>query len=399
MPLPCLLILPFPWAVKMPPTLLLTTWHMHMYQHLIGSLLFLQLCSWPDILFAALLLSQFCSVPLPCHYAVAWHVLHYLKGTKSFRLHFGGVRREEVLSGMTDVDWVGDRSGWASISGFVWSYGGSPISWSVKKQNCVVLSSTEVEYVVLTWALQEGIWLQNLLWQIGVPVPLPLLIATDNNGALSLVLNNSSHRCVKHIDICYHFIHSHIENGDFNIIHTPGVVNTANIFTKSLGCIKFQEHVAQLGLGACWGGVLGYGMWLSSSAPVDVFLLFFYCLSSCIITLFFDTWMDISELKPLFYFTYLASLHFLVPQPFTFMLRYSSLFFSFHCLLITWSLDSYIFGLGILIHMYIQPFTFTLRLICIRSRISTMASTLLCMSTMEPHWMILSRCSIDDQWT
>ena len=31
--------------------------------------------------------------------------------------------------------------------------------------------------------------------------------------------------------------------------------------------------------------------------------------------------MDISELKPLFYFTYIALLHFLVPQPFTFTLR------------------------------------------------------------------------------
>jgi hypothetical protein len=35
------------------------------YQHLIGSLLFLQLCSRPDISFAVLLLSQFCSAPLP----------------------------------------------------------------------------------------------------------------------------------------------------------------------------------------------------------------------------------------------------------------------------------------------------------------------------------------------
>ena len=43
----------------------------HAFQHLIRSLLFLQLCSWPDISFAVLLLSQFCSAPLPCHYAVA----------------------------------------------------------------------------------------------------------------------------------------------------------------------------------------------------------------------------------------------------------------------------------------------------------------------------------------
>ena len=155
-----------------------------------------------------------------------------------------------MLSGMIDADWAGDRSGRASISGFVWSYGGGPISWSAKKQNCVALSSTEAEYVALTHAVQEGIWLQNSLQQIQVPVPSPLVISTDNNGALSLASNDSSHRRAKHIDICYHFIRSHVENGNFDIVHTPGIINTADIFTKSLGRVKFQEHVAWLGLGA-----------------------------------------------------------------------------------------------------------------------------------------------------
>ena len=60
------------------------------YQHLIGSLLFLQLCSCPDISFTVLVLSQFCSAPLPQHYAVTHRVLCYLKGMKGFCLHYGG---------------------------------------------------------------------------------------------------------------------------------------------------------------------------------------------------------------------------------------------------------------------------------------------------------------------
>jgi hypothetical protein len=88
----------------------------------------LQLCSQPDISFAVLQLSQHCATPLPCHYAIARCVLHYLKGTKSFRLHYGGARREEALSGMADADWAGDKEGRVLISGFIWSYGGGPIS-------------------------------------------------------------------------------------------------------------------------------------------------------------------------------------------------------------------------------------------------------------------------------
>jgi hypothetical protein len=47
----------------------------HIYQHLVGSLLFLQLCSRRDISFAVFLLFQFCSSLLPRHYAVARWVL------------------------------------------------------------------------------------------------------------------------------------------------------------------------------------------------------------------------------------------------------------------------------------------------------------------------------------
>ena len=52
------------------------------YQQLVGSLLFLQMCTHPDLSFAVLLLSQHCASPLPCHFAAARHVLQYLKGTR-----------------------------------------------------------------------------------------------------------------------------------------------------------------------------------------------------------------------------------------------------------------------------------------------------------------------------
>ena len=57
------------------------------YQHLIGTLLFLQLCSRPDISFVILVLSQFCSAPLPHRYAIARRIPRYLKDPKYFRLH------------------------------------------------------------------------------------------------------------------------------------------------------------------------------------------------------------------------------------------------------------------------------------------------------------------------
>jgi hypothetical protein len=220
------------------------------FQRIVGSLLFLQICSRPDISFAVLLLSQHCASPELRHLAAAKHVLRYLKGTRSYRLHYGGVDRSLPLSGLSDADWAGDKNDRASISGFVWSLGGGPISWSAKKQNCIALSTTEAEYIALTRAIQEGIWLRQSLKQFHIDCLTPLVICTDNNGAKSLSVNDSNHGKAKHIDIRYHFIRSHIESKLFVVNHTPGVVNTADLFTKPLSRVIFQSHVARLGLSA-----------------------------------------------------------------------------------------------------------------------------------------------------
>jgi hypothetical protein len=222
----------------------------HTYQQLVGSLLFLQVCSRPDISFAVLLLSQHCSSPELHHLAAAKRVLRYLKGTRSYQLHYGGNDQHLPLSGLSDADWAGNKKDRASVSGFVWSLGGGPISWSAKKQNCIALSTTEAEYVALTCAIQEGVWLQQSLKQFQVDCPSPLIISTDNNGAKSLSVNDSNHGKAKHIDIRYHFICSHIESNAFVVKHTPGAENTADIFTKPLSRIVFQSHVARLGLSA-----------------------------------------------------------------------------------------------------------------------------------------------------
>jgi hypothetical protein len=119
-----------------------------------------------------------------------------------------------------------------------------------KKQNCIALSTTEAEYIALTRAIQEGIWLRQSLAQFQVDCPSLLVISTDNNGAKSLSVNDSNHGKAKHIDIHYHFIRSHIESNSFVVKHTPGIDNTADIFTKPLSRITFQSHVARLGLSA-----------------------------------------------------------------------------------------------------------------------------------------------------
>jgi hypothetical protein len=91
-------------------------------------------------------------------------VFHYLKGTRTLGITYGGGTTEIV--GFSDADWgtgVNDRH---SVSGYLFQINGGPVSWSSKKQHVITLSSTEAEYIVLTHASKEAVWLRSLLGEI-----------------------------------------------------------------------------------------------------------------------------------------------------------------------------------------------------------------------------------------
>jgi hypothetical protein len=87
----------------------------------------------------------------------------------------------------------------------------------LKKQQCVALSSTKAEYVALTTCIQSGIAICSLATQLKLEVPSPTIVMCDNEGAISLSSETSHQSRAKHIDIKYHFIRMHIQNGTFKV--------------------------------------------------------------------------------------------------------------------------------------------------------------------------------------
>ena len=173
------------------------------------------------------------------HLSLAKYVLRYLKGSINYGLIFH--RGENVhIEGYADASWgsTGDRK---SISGYCYKLSSETafISWKSKKQQVVALSSCEAEYVAITHAMQEGIFLQQLLCDMGVFQELDkVLLHVDNMGAIDLCKNPVHHQRSKHIDIKYHFIRSKICDGSFVLEYVPSKENIADIFTKA--CTKLS---------------------------------------------------------------------------------------------------------------------------------------------------------------
>ena len=91
-------------------------------------------------------------------------IFRYLRKTVDYVLVFNGLLT--ALSGYSDSDWAGDHDTRKSTSGYVFNVGSAVISWSLKLQSTVALSSCEAEYIGQTNATKEAIWLRQLLNEV-----------------------------------------------------------------------------------------------------------------------------------------------------------------------------------------------------------------------------------------
>ena len=122
------------------------------------------------------------------------------------------------------------------------------ISWSSRKQITVAKSSTEAEYVALSGATQETIWLRRLLNDIHYATEHPTIIYEDNQGAIDLSRNPKHHNRVKHIDIAYHFARERVASKEIDIVYCPTDSMIADVMTKALSKEKFEKFRSLLGV-------------------------------------------------------------------------------------------------------------------------------------------------------
>ena len=108
-----------------------------------------------------------------------------------------------------------------------------------KKQKTVALSSTEAEYMALSEAVTEALWLQTWIKEV-FQAEIPVKIYCDNQAAILLSKNDTFHQRTKHIDIRYHFIHQHVRENRILIQWISTDNQLADIFTKKLTNPKFQ---------------------------------------------------------------------------------------------------------------------------------------------------------------
>jgi len=217
------------------------------YRSLVGSLMYLAVGTRPDIPFAVARLCQFLDCYHHAHWNAAIHVVRYLKGTCLLTLTLGGDPELDLI-GFSDSSHTDCPDTARSTMGYCFSVGGAIFTWSSHRQKTVSNSSCEAEYIALSEASREALWLRQFLCEIHLLKQSPTILLCDNNGAKALSSDPTHHSRSKHIDVHHHFVCEHVEDGSLTIWRVPGHDNVADIFTKALPHPDFTRLRPYLGL-------------------------------------------------------------------------------------------------------------------------------------------------------
>ena len=218
------------------------------YSSAVGSLMYAMVCTRPDIAHAVGVVSRFLSNPGKQHWeAVKW-IFRYLRRTSKLCLSFG--REKLVLEGYTDADMAGDLDGRKSTSGYLFTFAGGAVSWQSKLQKCVALSTTEAEYIAVTEAGKELVWIKTFFKELGMQQD-EYVVYCDSQSAIDLSKNATYHSRTKHIEVRYHWIRNATEEKRFKLkkIHTDK--NAADMMTKVIPKQKMEFCSMLAGMESC----------------------------------------------------------------------------------------------------------------------------------------------------
>ncbi|GKA34499.1 retrotransposon protein, putative, ty1-copia subclass [Tanacetum coccineum] len=175
------------------------------YANAVGSLMYLMVCTGPDIAYAVSVVSRYLANP---------------------------DRGNHVdVTCFVDSDYAKDPDKGRSITGYTFLVQGCVVSCKETLQHVMALSNTEVEYMALTKAVKEAIWLKGLLEELGVELN-TVLVNCDNQGAIHLSRNHVFHEKTKHINVRYHFVREILEAKTVKVLKVGTEHNVADALTK-----------------------------------------------------------------------------------------------------------------------------------------------------------------------
>ena len=104
----------------------------------------------------------------------------------------------------------------------------------------------EAEYLACFFAIQDVMWICQLLKDIDLERSRPTRVYIDNQSARQIAMNPVHHQRSKHIDIKYHWIRDKVAAQEIELVHVPTPEQRADFLTKTLPTDVFWRHAVAI---------------------------------------------------------------------------------------------------------------------------------------------------------
>jgi hypothetical protein len=224
------------------------------YLSAIGALMYLANNTRPDIAFSINVLARYSSDPTRRHWNGIKHVFRYLCGTRDMGLFYQKDTKSKLV-GYADAGYLSDPHKARSQSGYVFTYGGTAISWRSTKQTLTATSSNHAELIALYDAGRECVWLRSMIQHIQEECGLesirgsPTVLYEDNAACIAQIKEGyiKGDR-TKHISPKFFSTHDLQKDGLIDVCQIRSSDNLADLFTKSLPRKVFEQLSQKIGI-------------------------------------------------------------------------------------------------------------------------------------------------------
>jgi len=219
------------------------------YRSGVGMLLYLVKYSRPDIANSVRELSKVLDSATVDAYGELLRVVKFVLDTHDLGLQMNptkGCDLPWVLVLYCDSDYAGDPDTRRSVSGYILFVKGVPVAWRSKAQRSITLSSSEAEWISLSEAVKEIMFVLQIMGAMKIKVQLPVTVLVDNVGAIFMSSNVTTTSRTKHVDIRTKYVREYVQDGIVKIVFVRSESNRSDIMTKNVQGDLFDKHASHL---------------------------------------------------------------------------------------------------------------------------------------------------------
>ena len=219
------------------------------FLELVGSAQWIANNNRPNIAYTANFLGRHRNKPTSQHMEQVKRVWRYLSGTRKLGLTLGGRSIDDLELWLHyDASWADDPRTRKTTAGHIIYVGDSLVKWVSKQQTIATLSTTDAEFVNMSTAGRDMIWVRKLLYDMNIPMAKIPMIGTDSRNALIAAESDRVNLSTRHTDVRYKWVKEKVRNGELTLRWIETAQMKADGLTKALSANKQAHFVRLIGL-------------------------------------------------------------------------------------------------------------------------------------------------------